>query len=200
MHRVGYLLSTYSIQASKYLPGRQASVFLPIKLRNIFPQELPLLLAAGGLHLRSRFGDLDGNTFGSSGRLQVFLNKAKCDACHEGINFSSNSFNNLGVGMDKPDPDTGRYVVTKKDEDWGKFKTPTLRDIGKTAPYMHDGSLKTLEEVVDFYDKGGIPNRNLDEKIIKLNLTAAEKKDLVEFLKALDGQPVALAVPTDFPQ
>lgn len=91
-------------------------------------------------------------------------------------------------------------MITKKDEDWDKFKTPTLRDISKTAPYTHDGSLNTLEEVVDFYDKGGIPNRNLDEKIIKLNLTAAEKKDLVEFLKALDGQPIVLAVPASFPQ
>ncbi len=64
---------------------------------------------------------------------------------------------------------------------------------------MHDGSLKTLEDVIDFYDKGGIPNRNLDEKIIKLNLTAEQKKDLVEFLKALGGQPVKLAVPVNFP-
>jgi hypothetical protein len=77
---------------------------------------------------------------------------------------------------DKPEPDTGRYEVTKDPLDWGKFKTPTLRDISKTGPYMHDGSLKTLEEVVDFYDKGGIPSKNLDEKIKKLNLTAEQKK------------------------
>jgi cytochrome c peroxidase len=84
--------------------------------------------------------------------------------------------------------------------DWGKFKTPTLRDVTKTAPYMHDGSLKTLEEIVDFYDKGGTPNKDLDEKIKKLNLTPEQKKGLVEFLKALDGAPISLAVPTSFPQ
>src|SRR5713226_9487703 len=117
--------------------------------------------------------------------MDVFLNKAKCDACHEG----------LGIGTDKPDPDEGRFAVTKDPTDWGKFKTPTLRDISRTAPYMHDGSLKTLEDVVEFYDKGGIPNKNLDEKIKKLNLTADQKKDLVEFLKALDGTSLKVTAP-----
>jgi len=64
---------------------------------------------------------------------------------------------------------------------------------------MHDGSLKTLEEVVEFYDKGGLPNKNLDEKITKLNLTDAQKKDLVEFLKALDGTSLKVAAPATFP-
>ena len=91
--------------------------------------------------------------------MQLFFGKARCDACHEGVNFTTNAYHNLGIGTDKPNPDAGRYVVTKKDEDWGAFKTPTLREAARTAPYMHDGSLKTLEEVVDFYDKGGIPNR-----------------------------------------
>ncbi len=131
----------------------------------------------------------------------VYFGKAKCDACHEGINFTSNSYNNLGVGSDKPDPDEGRYAVTKNAADWGAFKTPTLRDIARTAPYMHDGSIKTLEEVVDFYDKGGIPNKNLDEKMKKLNLTDQEKKDLVEFLKALNGTSwQSIQEPTKFPQ
>ena len=104
--------------------------------------------------------------------MQLFFGKARCDACHEGVNFSTNAYHNLGIGTDKPNPDAGRYVVTKKDEDWGAFKTPTLREAARTAPYMHDGSLKTLEEVVDFYDKGGIPNRNLDKTIRQLHLTA----------------------------
>ena len=120
--------------------------------------------------------------------LAVFTKKGKCDACHEGVNFTTNEFHNLGVGMDKPNPDPGRYEVTKNAADWGAFKTPTLREIANSAPYMHDGSLKTLEEVVDFYDKGGIPNKNLDEKMKRLNLSAQEKHDLVEFLKALSGE------------
>jgi cytochrome c peroxidase len=118
----------------------------------------------------------------------VYFDKAKCDQCHEGVNFTLNAYHNLGVGTDKPEPDAGRSAVTNNPADWGAFKTPTLRDIARTAPYMHDGSLRTLEEVVDYYDKGGLKNKNLDEKMKPLNLTAQEKKDLVEFLKALNGE------------
>jgi cytochrome c peroxidase len=103
--------------------------------------------------------------------------------------------------MDKPNPDVGRYAVTKNDADWGAFKTPTLREIANTAPYMHDGSLKTLEEVVDYYDKGGIKNKNLDEKMKPLNLTAQDKKDLVAFLKALSGEGWQhIQAPSKFPE
>jgi cytochrome c peroxidase len=133
--------------------------------------------------------------------LDVFVNKAKCDQCHEGINFTTNAYHNLGVGMDKPNPDEGRFVVTKNPGDWGAFKTPTLREIANTGPYMHDGSLKTLRDVVDLYDKGGIPNKNLDEKIKPLKLTEQDKNDLVEFLKALSGEGWQnAAVPTKFPE
>jgi cytochrome c peroxidase len=79
------------------------------------------------------------------------------------------------MGTNKPNPDTGRYVVTKKEEDWGRFKTPTLRDISRTAPYMHDASPQTLEEVVDFYDKGGIPNKNLDQRLGEAESLGREK-------------------------
>ena len=132
--------------------------------------------------------------------MDVYLNKAKCDQCHEGVNFTSNSYANLGVGADQATPDVGRFAVTQDAADWGRFKTPTLRDISKSAPYMHDGSLKTLEEVVEFYDKGGTPNQNLDERLKKLNLTAEQKKDLVEFLKALEGTSLKVAEPSTFPQ
>lgn len=133
--------------------------------------------------------------------MDVYLNKAKCDQCHEGINFTTNAYHNLGVGTDKPTPDEGRFAVTKNAADWGAFKTPTLRDIARTAPYMHDGSLKTLEEVVDFYDKGGLPNKNLDERMKKLNLTAQDKKDLVEFMKSLNGESwQSIVEPQSFPK
>ncbi len=79
----------------------------------------------------------------------------------------------------------GRFLVTRQPKDVGAFKTSPLRDIELTAPYMHDGSLKTLREVIDFYDKGGEPNPNLDGGIVKLNLTEQEKADLEEFLKSL---------------
>ena len=133
--------------------------------------------------------------------MSVFFDKAKCDRCHENSNFTLNAYSNIGIGMDKPDPDVGRYSQTKDPRDWGVFKVPTLRDIEHTAPYMHDGSLKTLEEVVDYYDKGGTPNKNLDANIRKLNLTDPEKKDLVSFLKALSGEGLqAVQPPTEFPQ
>ncbi|HYP06273.1 MAG TPA: cytochrome c peroxidase [Bryobacteraceae bacterium] len=133
--------------------------------------------------------------------MQLFFGKARCDSCHEGINFTTNAYHNLGVGTDKPDPDAGRYLVTKNEADWGAFKTPTLREIARTAPYMHDGSMKTLEEVIDFYYKGGLPNKNLAKTVRKLNLTADEKKDLVAFLTALSGEGwQSIQEPTQFPQ
>jgi cytochrome c peroxidase len=150
---------------------------------------------------RYKAGNANAMTAQQIHGMNIFFNKAKCDQCHEGINFTSNSYANLGIGMDKPKADLGRYIVTKDPKDWGAFKTPTLREIEHTAPYMHNGSLKTLAEVVDFYDKGGNPNKNLDEKMKKLNLTDVEKKDLVEFLKALSGEGwQKIQVPQIFPQ
>jgi len=132
--------------------------------------------------------------------MSVFFDKAKCDRCHENSNFTLNAYANIGIGMDQPNPDVGRYVVTKDPRDWGVFKIPTLREIDHTAPYMHDGSLKTLEEVVDYYNKGGRPNKNLDPNIRKLNLTDQEKRDLVAFLKALSGEGWQVEPPTELPQ
>jgi cytochrome c peroxidase len=97
--------------------------------------------------------------------------------------------------MDKPEPDLGRYVVTKDEADRGAFKTPTVRNAALTPPYMHDGSVATLEEVVEWYDKGGHPNPHLSDKMRPLNLTAEEKTDLVEFMKACTSptSPVQIA-------
>lgn len=119
--------------------------------------------------------------------LKLFEGKAKCSLCHAGFNLSDGIFHNLGVGMSAAEPDLGRFKVTGQPADKGAFKTPTLRDISKTAPYMHDGSQATLEEVVEFYNKGGEPNPTLDVKVVKLDLSAQEKADLVAFMKALDG-------------
>lgn len=121
------------------------------------------------------------------GRELFFGQKANCTACHVGPNLSDEKYHNLGVGMDAATPDVGRYEVTKIDADRGAFKTPTVRNVELTAPYMHDGSQKTLEEVVEWYDKGGHPNATLDKDIRKLDLTAEEKADLVAFMKACTG-------------
>ncbi|MDE2059984.1 MAG: hypothetical protein KGJ27_09725, partial [candidate division NC10 bacterium] len=79
----------------------------------------------------------------------------------------------------------GRYLVTKQPRDIGAFKTPGLRNIALTAPYMHDGSEASLKSVIEFYDKGGVPNPNLDGGIRPLGLSEQEREDLVELLKAL---------------
>jgi cytochrome c peroxidase len=131
--------------------------------------------------------------------MDVFLNKAACDSCHLGFNFTDNSFVNIGIGMDRPSPDLGRFMVSHREEDKGAFKTPTLREIEHTGPYMHDGRFKTLEEVVDHYNKGGIKNPWLDQRLKPLNLTDQDKADLVAFLKALSGTGWQITPPTQFP-
>jgi cytochrome c peroxidase len=89
-----------------------------------------------------------------------------------------------------PPPDLGRYEVTLRPEDRWAFRTPTLRNVALTAPYMHDGSLPTLDDVVGFYDEGGVPNEGLDPLIRPLGLATAERDDLVAFLRALTGSNV----------
>ncbi|MEW6776118.1 MAG: cytochrome-c peroxidase [Bdellovibrionota bacterium] len=131
--------------------------------------------------------------------LQVFNGKARCITCHAGFNFTDERFHNLGVGMDKEKPDLGRYDVTKQDADKGAFKTPGLRNLKSRAPYMHDGSEKTLETVVDFYDKGGLKNPRLDIQMKPLGLTPDEKKDLIAFLDALNGSEPQVVIPEVFP-
>lgn len=121
--------------------------------------------------------------------MKLFAGKANCTACHAGANFSDEQYHNLGVGMKKEKPDLGRFDVTKEDKDRGAFKTPTLRNIIYSAPYMHDGSQKTLAEVVEWYDIGGHANPWLSDKMKKLNLTEQEKADLVAFMvEGLTGE------------
>ncbi|MFO0845897.1 MAG: cytochrome c peroxidase [Gemmataceae bacterium] len=117
--------------------------------------------------------------------LWLYESKAGCWQCHAGANFTDEGFHNTGVGWGKSPPDPGRFAVTRKDSDKGKFKTPSLRGVAKTAPYMHDGSQKTLEDVVEFYNKGGAANPRLDPAMRPLGLTKDEVHALVAFLEAL---------------
>lgn len=121
------------------------------------------------------------------GRNLFFGKKAACSNCHVGANLADELYHNLGVGMDADAPDMGRFEVTKVEKDKGAFKTPTIRNVADSGPYMHDGSMATLEEVVEHYNKGGTPNTWLSEKITPLKLTAQEKLDLVEFMRACSG-------------
>lgn len=121
------------------------------------------------------------------GREIFFTEKGNCSACHVGANLADEKYHNIGVGMNKTEPDVGRFAVTKDEKDYGAFKTPTIRNVALTAPYMHDGSVATLKEVVEWYDKGGHPSKHLSEKIRPLKLSDQDEDDLVEFMKACTG-------------
>ena len=121
------------------------------------------------------------------GREIFFTEKGNCTACHVGANLADEKYHNIGIGMEKPEPDLGRLIVTQDARDTGAFKTPTVRNVALSAPYMHDGSIATLEEVIEWYDKGGHPNPHLSDKIRPLRLSPQEKSDLVEFMKACTG-------------
>lgn len=129
------------------------------------------------------------------------VNRGNCAVCHtigeSDALFTDGKFHNLGAGMDANGElkDLGRYNETKLDADRGAFKTPTLRNIARTAPYMHDGSQKTLKDVVDFYVGGGNSNPHRDKEIKEMKLTGREREDLVEFMKALTGEVPASTGP-----
>ncbi|MBL8178968.1 MAG: c-type cytochrome [Bryobacterales bacterium] len=120
--------------------------------------------------------------------------RGNCAVCHtieeKHALFSDGKFHNLGTGMDEQGElrDKGRYDVTKAEADRGAFRTPTLRNIARTAPYMHDGSQKTLREVVDFYVGGGNANPHLDKEIRELKLSQQDRADLVAFMESLNSE------------
>ena len=121
--------------------------------------------------------------------LRLFRGKANCTACHIGPTLSDEQFHNTGVAWAEGRfQDDGRAGVTGRDPDRGAFRTPTLREVARTAPYMHDGSLRTLDDVIGFYDRGGRSNPGLDREIRPLHLTATEKRQLVALLRAFSGE------------
>jgi cytochrome c peroxidase len=127
--------------------------------------------------------------------LTVFLDpeRGNCAACHtvtaKDALFTDGKFHNTGEGAGDVEEfaDPGRFVVTKVEAERGAFKTPTLRNVALSGPYMHDGKLKTLKEVVDFYAGRGNSNVNLDKRVAAIVLNGRDRSDLVEFLKALTG-------------
>jgi cytochrome c peroxidase len=118
--------------------------------------------------------------------------KAKCINCHVGFLLTNLQFHNVGIGLKDGKPsDVGRFTVTKLEKDTGAFKTPTLRDVARSAPYFHDGSVATLEEAVKLMVAGGNDNPFLDKtNLQKADITAAEQADMVEFLKSLTENTV----------
>ncbi|MEX0703054.1 MAG: cytochrome c peroxidase [Planctomycetales bacterium] len=151
-------------------------------------------------------GDNDALSEAAQRGMKLFFGKARCSACHVPPHFTDRAFHNVGVGMHgeqvaKKEFDPGRQAISKLGGDTGAFKTPTLREIARTAPYMHDGSEKTLEDVVAYYDKGGRPNQWIDEEIAPLKLTGPERADLVTFLKeGLSSESYPLHKPPTLPE
>lgn len=131
---------------------------------------------------------------------KLFFGKANCATCHSAPNFTDNGFHNLGLSsFGKSEPDVGRYAQRPLKSMMGAFKTPTLRDIERTAPYFHDGSAKTLMQVVEHYNKGGEVMTNLSPSMQPLNLSDREKEDLVAFMRALTSPYIQVALP-DLPR
>jgi len=173
------------------LPEASARVGLPIdEVSRSLASFVRSLLSGDSAFDRFINGDRQALTTEQQAGLQLFRGKANCTACHVGPTFSDERFHNTGVAWrDGRMMDEGRFGVTGRAEDRGAFKTPTLREIARTAPYMHDGSLVTLAEVIDSYDKGGNTNPGLDAELRPLRLTDIEKRDLVSFLESLNGTP-----------
>jgi cytochrome c peroxidase len=139
----------------------------------------------------------------------LFFGRAACNQCHLGPNYTDSRFHNLGVGWigakeGRPPElgfdDPGRFAVTKNLDDLGAFKTPTLRDCSKHAPYMHDGSVETLREAVALYWRGGVENPWLSEEVRRVGFGRREIDDLVAFLEALDGEGWQDVAPAEFPR
>lgn len=137
----------------------------------------------------SRFDRYVSGDFSSLNSLEIdgmelfYGNKANCASCHSGFNFSNYSFKNNGLKMNYAD--SGRMRVTKQEKDRALFKVPTLRNVDFTSPYMHDGSLKTLEAVIEHYSSGVVQFKNKSESIRSKKFTENEKQALVAFLKTL---------------
>jgi cytochrome c peroxidase len=132
-------------------------------------------------------GDKSALTKQQKDGLDFFNKKGECAECHSGPNFSDEKFANIGVGMDRTPADPGREAVTHKRSDRGKFKVPTLRDLARRAPYMHDGSVRTLADILELYAKGGLPNPHLDTRLTPFYLDSETRENLLAFLDSLNG-------------
>jgi len=173
---------------------------------------------------RSMRGEQEALSEDARRGLELFQGKAQCLQCHHGPLFSDESFHNLGVPLNSvfqenplyqitlryeqkikgvpeqvyrtADRDYGLYYITKREEDKGKFRTPTLREVTRTAPYMHNGVFFTLEEVINFYNEGGGDDPHKSPLLKPLGLADAEKKALLAFLESLSGEEIAVEPPT----
>lgn len=149
------------------------------------------LLSGNSAFDRFMAGDPAALSASAQRGFQLFSGRAGCIACHSYSKtspfFSDFEFHNTGLGWAES-PDLGRYEISKEREDKGAFRTPSLRNVVGTGPYMHDGRMASLEEVVDFYSRGGENNPFLDKRIRPLGLSPQEKADIISFLQSLTGE------------
>lgn len=134
---------------------------------------------------RFQAGDSIALSAAEKAGLWVYESKGRCWQCHAGPNLSDEQLHNTGVSATNGVAAPGLFKVTGKEPDRGLFKTPTLRGLTRTAPYMHDGSLASLADVVEFYNRGGQQNPGLDRRMRPLDLSEADRENLVAFLSAL---------------
>jgi cytochrome c peroxidase len=144
---------------------------------------------------RWRKGDHKAISAQAKRGFDLFTGKANCAACHQGFNFTDNGFHNIGVKDPTETPDLGRFAQRKVKAMQGAFKTPTLRDIALTAPYMRNGMYRSLGQVVEHYNRGGDVKENLDINMAPLNLSKQECDDIVAFMESLTGSPRVVHVP-----
>jgi cytochrome c peroxidase len=161
------------LEARLRLPAQEISRALSSFVRGILSGSSP--------YDRYLDGDRDALSEEARRGLQLFRGKGNCITCHVTPNFTDEKLHNTGVSWR-----TGSLGDAGREN--GSFKTPTLREAARTAPYMHDGSLKTLTEVIDFYDQGGNVNPHLDRELRPLRFTSREKLDLIAFLESLSGR------------
>ena len=147
-----------------------------------------LLYADSGVD-RFRAGEFSALSDAARTGMWIYESSGRCWRCHSGPNFSDERFHNTGVGVVDGEAQAGRSAITGDEQDAGSFKTPTLRGLTLTAPYMHDGSLATLREVVEFYNEGGRANSLLSEHVLPLDMSEQEITGLVAFLEALSPPP-----------
>jgi cytochrome c peroxidase len=184
-----------SVVARLSTDGGYRAAFLGAYDAPVSPDGVARALAAYVRTLRSgdapvdrfRAGDLDALTTEARAGHELFVGKARCSICHGGVMFADGEFHNTGVTMRSGSDDSGRYGRTGHSWDVRAFRTASLRNVEHTAPYMHDGSLATLEEVIEFYDQGGGPDPGRDPDLRPLRLSAQEKRALAAFLRALDS-------------
>jgi cytochrome c peroxidase len=167
--------------------ARRVNLSVP-KLSNALASYVRSILAGNSLADRSAAGDDRLFTADQAAGSVLFHTRGRCDLCHTGDNFTDERPHNTGTSWknDKFD-DQGYFAETRREGHQGAFKTPTLRHVAQRAPYMHDGSISTLEEVIEFYQRGGNRNPFIDSRMAPLNLTTDEKRQLVAYLKALTG-------------